>query len=51
VDTYLVQTGNRGGLVGDAPCFLLESRGLPEFAVQVMKAIAADPRAVESLHA
>ena len=49
VDTYLVQTNNRGALVGDAHCFLLNSRGLLQFALSVMKAIAADSRAVASL--
>ncbi len=51
VDTYLVQTNNRGGPVGDAQCFLLDSRGLLELALSAMKAIAADPQAVASLHA
>ncbi|MGH7527189.1 MAG: aminoglycoside N(3)-acetyltransferase [Gemmatimonadales bacterium] len=50
VDTYLVQTNNRGGPVGDAQCFLLDSRGLLELALSAMKAIAADPQAVASLH-
>ena len=27
VDTYLAQTGNRGGRVGDAECFLLDAAG------------------------
>lgn len=51
VDTYLARTNNRGGLVGDAPSFLFESSGLLEFALPVMKAVAADPRAAASLHA
>ncbi|MGH2708883.1 MAG: aminoglycoside N(3)-acetyltransferase [Actinomycetota bacterium] len=50
VDTYLVQTNNRGGPVGDAQCFLLDSRGLLALALSAMKAIAADPQAVASLH-
>ena len=50
-DTYLAQTDNRGGQVGDARCFLLDSRGLLEFALSVMKAVALDPRAASSLHA
>jgi aminoglycoside 3-N-acetyltransferase len=49
VDTYLAQTNNPGGRVGDAQCFLLDSRGLLEFALRVMKAVAADPRAAASL--
>jgi aminoglycoside 3-N-acetyltransferase len=50
VDTYLAQKNCRGGLVGDAHCFLLDSRGLLEFASSVMQAIAVDPRAVASLN-
>lgn len=50
VDTYLAQTENRGGRVGDAHCFLLESRGLLEFALPVMKAVASDARAAARLH-
>lgn len=45
VDTFLESCGNRGGLVGDAPCYLLGAQGLLDFALPVMKAIAADPRA------
>jgi aminoglycoside 3-N-acetyltransferase len=51
VDTYLAQTNNSGGNVGDAHCFLLDSRGLLDFALGVMQAVAADPRAAASLHA
>jgi aminoglycoside 3-N-acetyltransferase len=50
VDTYLARMNCRGGLVGDAQCFLLDSRGLLEFASSVMQAIAVDPRAVASLN-
>ena len=49
VDTYLMHTGNRGGRVGDAQCVLLDSPGLLEFALGVMKAVADDPRAAETL--
>ncbi|PYQ75769.1 MAG: hypothetical protein DMG04_06105 [Acidobacteria bacterium] len=42
VDAYLAQTGNSGGRVGDAPSFLLEARGLLQFALPVMQAVAAD---------
>jgi aminoglycoside 3-N-acetyltransferase len=45
VDTYLAQTHNRGGRVGDAQCFLLDSRELLAFALAVMTAVAADPGA------
>jgi aminoglycoside 3-N-acetyltransferase len=50
VDTYLVETNNRGGLIGDAPSFLLDSPGLLEFALSVMTALAADAGAVTRLH-
>jgi aminoglycoside 3-N-acetyltransferase len=49
VDTYLKETDNRGGRVGDARAFLLSSRGLRDFALPVMRAIAADARAVARL--
>jgi aminoglycoside 3-N-acetyltransferase len=51
VDTYLAQTNNQGGEVGDARCFLLDARGLLDLALEVMKAVAADPTAADSLHA
>ena len=50
VDAYLTRTNNTGARVGDAPCFLLDSPGLLEFALDVMTAVAADPRAIERLH-
>ena len=49
VDTYLAETGNRGGRVGDAQCFLLDARGLLTFALPVMQAVAADPHAAQRL--
>jgi aminoglycoside 3-N-acetyltransferase len=51
VDTYLVRTNNAGERVGDAQCFLLDARGLLTFALDVMTAVAADPRAAAGLHA
>ena len=51
VDTYLARSGSSGGRVGDASCFLLDSRGLLEFASSVMKAVAGDRAAADSLHA
>jgi aminoglycoside 3-N-acetyltransferase len=51
VDAYMAQTDNRGGRVGDAQCFLLNSRGLLEFALRIMRAVAADQRAADRLHA
>jgi aminoglycoside 3-N-acetyltransferase len=50
VDTYLAHTNNRGGQVGNASCFLFDARGLLEFALPVMKEVAADPAAATSLH-
>lgn len=50
VDTYLTAEHNLGGRVGDAQCFLLESRGVLELALSVMRAVAADSRAAASLH-
>jgi aminoglycoside 3-N-acetyltransferase len=41
VDTYLAQTRNGGGRVGDAQSFLLDSRGLLEFALREMRDAAA----------
>lgn len=51
VDTYLWETNNRGGQVGDAHCVLLDSRGLLTFALRVMVAVAADPQAAAALRA
>lgn len=51
VDSYLARSNNRGGYVGDAECFLVDSRGLLEFASGVMTAVAADPRATAHLRA
>ena len=49
VDTYLGRTGNPGGRVGGAKCFLIDARGLLEFATAVMEAVAADPGAADRL--
>lgn len=49
VDSYLTRTGNTGARVGDAPSFLLDARGLLEFAQGVMQAVAADPSAAAGL--
>lgn len=49
VDTHLAVSGNRGGLVGSAPCHLLRAGALLEFAIPVMQAVAADPRAADDL--
>jgi aminoglycoside 3-N-acetyltransferase len=47
VDTYCEKTGNLGGMVGNARCFLLEARGLLAFSLRVMAAVAADKAAAE----
>jgi aminoglycoside 3-N-acetyltransferase len=49
VDTYLAQTGNSGGPVGAARAFLLSSRGLRDFSLPVMQALAADAGAASKL--
>lgn len=50
VDTYLAQTNNRGAQVGSAACVLFDAGGLLAFALRVMRAVAADPRAAAALH-
>jgi aminoglycoside 3-N-acetyltransferase len=50
VDTYLAKTDNRGGRVGNADCVLFDARGLLDFALPIMTALAADPRAADHLH-
>ena len=49
VDTYLRHTNNSGALVGDARGFLVDSRGLLEFALRVMRAVADDAVAANEL--
>jgi len=46
-DGYLASTGNAGGRVGDASSWLLPARGLLEFALPLMRAVAADPKAAK----
>jgi aminoglycoside 3-N-acetyltransferase len=48
-DAWLARNGTPGGRVGDAECALLESRSLHEFAAAAMKAVAADPLAVDGI--
>jgi aminoglycoside 3-N-acetyltransferase len=48
-DTYLARTRDPGGVIGNARCFLMDARGLLEFALPVMQAVAADPRAADML--
>ena len=49
VDTYLAQTNNRGGQVGEAQCYLIDAAGLLSFALQIMSAVAADRGAADRL--
>jgi aminoglycoside 3-N-acetyltransferase len=48
-DTYLTRAGNHGGRVGDAESYLFPARELLEFALPVMRAVAADPRAADQM--
>jgi len=43
VNAYLARTHNRGSRVGLAHCFLLDAKGLLEFALEQMRATAAAP--------
>jgi hypothetical protein len=49
VDSFLLKTTNNGARVGDAMTYILSARELFDFALPLMKAVAADPRAAESL--
>lgn len=49
VDTFLAQTNNCGGRVGDASSFLIDAKRLLGFAVGVMQAIASDRRLAPTL--
>lgn len=49
VDAYLAATGNQGGRVGDATSYILRARGLLDFALPLMEAVAIDPRAADNL--
>ena len=49
VDSFLVKTTNNGARVGDAMTYILSAGELFDFALPLMKAVAADPRAAESL--
>ena len=44
VDGYLEAAGNRGGRVGNAASYLINARGLLEYALPVMQAVAAGQR-------
>jgi aminoglycoside 3-N-acetyltransferase len=47
VDGYLAETKNPGGRVGDAMSYLLPARGLLNFVLPKMEAVAADPSATK----
>jgi aminoglycoside 3-N-acetyltransferase len=49
VDTYLVQAQIHSRKVGNARCYLVPASALLTFALPVMQAVAADPRAALSL--
>ena len=49
VDGFLTRTGNHGTLVGNAATYALRARELFNFALPVMKAVAADPTVAETL--
>jgi aminoglycoside 3-N-acetyltransferase len=49
VDTYIARAKVRAGRVGNADCVALDARGLLDFALGVMRAVAADPRAADDL--
>ena len=49
VDTYLCETGNPGGRVGNAMSYILSARGLLGFALPLMEAVARNPRAADHL--
>jgi aminoglycoside 3-N-acetyltransferase len=49
VDSLLTRTNNEGARVGSAMTYILSARELLEFAMPVIKAVAADPLAADSL--
>src|ERR1700733_3057390 len=49
VDSLLVKTKNNGARVGNAKTYILSARELVDFALPLMKAVAEDPLAAESL--
>jgi hypothetical protein len=46
VDAYLSETENQGGRVGNAMSYVLHARGLLDFPLPIMEAVATDPRAI-----
>jgi aminoglycoside 3-N-acetyltransferase len=49
VDSFLAEAGNEGGPVGDAMTYVLNAGELFDFALPLMKAVASDPFAANSL--
>jgi aminoglycoside 3-N-acetyltransferase len=49
VDAYLAATGNQGGRVGNALSYILRARGLLDFALPLMQAVAKNPRAADNI--
>jgi hypothetical protein len=49
VDSFLAKTRNNGARVGKAMTYMFSARELFDFALPLMKAVAADPLAAESL--
>jgi aminoglycoside 3-N-acetyltransferase len=49
VDAHLTATGNQGGRVGNAMSYILHARGLRDFALPLMEAVAKNPRAADHL--
>jgi aminoglycoside 3-N-acetyltransferase len=49
VDAHLTATGNQGGRVGNAMSYILHARGLLDFALPLMEAVAKNPRAADHL--
>jgi aminoglycoside 3-N-acetyltransferase len=50
VDSFLVRSENEGGYMANSRTYLLRARELLDFALTLMKGVAADPRAGEQLH-
>jgi aminoglycoside 3-N-acetyltransferase len=49
VDSLLTRTRNNGARIGNAMTYILSARELRDFALPLMKAVAADPLVAESL--
>jgi aminoglycoside 3-N-acetyltransferase len=49
VDSLITKSKTTGARVGNAMTYLISARELLEFATPIMKAVAADPRAADSL--